>query len=655
MLPLFEKYFKRRPPKETSSSKEETENNINRNTADMPPENKPKYSYYNCFHGCLATKPSLTQIQQIGETTTGTTAAATTTTRTTRSNFSKTTTSSLYPSNQFTNHESLPSMSDAFSIFLSVFPQYNGTQTADLIRRHQYCHLSTHACFDYSGIGLFSQAQMDSDFVTPSTSTDTIPPSRIKPPFFEIAYKSASLRSQVQSRIKDTTLEAEIRKRIMKLLSISDDEYSMVCTANRTTAFRLLAESYTFNPNNKLLTVYDYESEAVTAMTETSRKKGADVATANFTWPGLRINSTKLRKKLTQRKKKKGLFVFPLISKMTGTRYPYLWMKLAQDHGWHIALDACALGPKEMDTFGLSLIQPDFIICNFFKVFGGNPSGFAGLFVKKSSCDALERSSIARSIGIVNIVPARRFSYIGDDYSGTDLEPSQFLNMRNEEEDMETTSSFSGPIVTQNRENMSQEIGDVSKILEEERTQEIDREEEAAMEIECHGLDHANTLGLVLISTRLRCITNWLVVALSKLRHPNSTTGYYLVRIYGPRVKFDRGPGLAFNVFDWKGEKIDPSLVQKLGDRSGISLSCGFLKNILFENVYEGDEKNVLEKKEGDENDVGISVVNVSFGFLSSFEDAYKLWVFIAKFLDADFVEKEKWRYMALNQKMVEI
>ncbi|KAJ4783858.1 Pyridoxal phosphate (PLP)-dependent transferases superfamily protein [Rhynchospora pubera] len=583
MLPLFEKYFKRRPPKETSSSKEETENNINRNTADMPPENKPKYSYYNCFHGCLATKPSLTQIQQIGETTTGTTAAATTTTRTTRSNFSKTTTSSLYPSNQFTNHESLPSMSDAFSIFLSVFPQYNGTQTADLIRRHQYCHLSTHACFDYSGIGLFSQAQMDSDFVTPSTSTDTIPPSRIKPPFFEIAYKSASLRSQVQSRIKDTTLEAEIRKRIMKLLSISDDEYSMVCTANRTTAFRLLAESYTFNPNNKLLTVYDYESEAVTAMTETSRKKGADVATANFTWPGLRINSTKLRKKLTQRKKKKGLFV------------------------------------------------------------------------KKSSCDALERSSIARSIGIVNIVPARRFSYIGDDYSGTDLEPSQFLNMRNEEEDMETTSSFSGPIVTQNRENMSQEIGDVSKILEEERTPEIDREEEAAMEIECHGLDHANTLGLVLISTRLRCITNWLVVALSKLRHPNSTTGYYLVRIYGPRVKFDRGPGLAFNVFDWKGEKIDPSLVQKLGDRSGISLSCGFLKNILFENVYEGDEKNVLEKKEGDENDVGISVVNVSFGFLSSFEDAYKLWVFIAKFLDADFVEKEKWRYMALNQKMVEI
>jgi selenocysteine lyase/cysteine desulfurase len=641
MLPLFKKYLKRMPPKNT---KEETENNSKRSTADMPPENKPNGSSYICFRGCLTAGTNSAPIEQSSQTTTGATARTMTTTRVTRENFSKTTTTSLFPGTQFTNHESLPSMSDAFSIFLSVFPHYGGTQMADSIRQLQYSHLSTHACFDYSGIGLFSHSQMDFDPGTTSNHTDVVP-------FFEIAYKSASLRSQVQSRDKDTSLEAEIRKRIMKLLSISDEEYSMVCTANRTTAFRLLAESYSFKPNNKLLTVYDYESEAVTAMIETAQKKDADVVTANFTWPGLRINK-KLIKKLTQRKKRKGLFVFPLISRMTGTRYPYLWMKLAQDHGWHIALDTCALGPKDMDSLGLSLIQPDFIICNFFKVFGENPSGFAGLFVKKSSCEALERSSIARSIGIVNIVPARRFSIIGD-YSGTDLETSQPLNIRNEEEDLETASSFSGPIGIQNRENRSQELGEISKILEEEKPPEIEVEEEARMEIECHCLDHAHTLGLVLISTRLRCITNWLVVALSKLKHPNSTNGYQLVKIYGPRVKFDRGPALAFNIFDWKGEKIDPSLVQKLGDRSGISLSSGFLKNILFENEHEED--NIVLEKKGDENDVGISVVNVSLGFLSSFEDAYKLWVFIAKFLDADFVEKERWRYMALNQRMVEI
>jgi len=48
-------------------------------------------------------------------------------------------------------------------------------------------------------------------------------------------------------------------------------------------------------------------------------------------------------------------------------------------------------------------------------------------------------------------------------------------------------------------------------------------------------------------------------------------------------------------------------------------------------------------------------VVNVSTNFLNNFEDAYTLWSFIAKFLDADFIEKERWKYTALNQTTVEI
>jgi hypothetical protein len=33
----------------------------------------------------------------------------------------------------------------------------------------------------------------------------------------------------------------------------------------------------------------------------------------------------------------------------------------------------------------------------------------------------------------------------------------------------------------------------------------------------------------------------------------------------------------------------------------------------------------------------------------------YKLWTFVARFLDVDFVEKERWRYTALNQKTIEV
>ena len=144
---------------------------------------------------------------------------------------------------------------------------------------------------------------------------------------------------------------------------------------------------------------------------------------------------------------------------------------------------------------------------------------------------------------------------------------------------------------------------------------------------------------------------------MERLRHPHPEHGggQQLVRVYGPRVKFERGPSLAFNVYDWKGEKVAPALVQKLADRHCISLTCGFLHNIWFADKYEADRNAVLEQRSDGAGEMGIHVVSASLGFLSNFEDAYRLWAFVAKFLDADFVEKERWRYTALNQKIVEV
>ena len=66
----------------------------------------------------------------------------------------------------------------------------------------------------------------------------------------------------------------------------------MVCTANRTTVFRLLAESYAFWPRKQLLPVYDYESEVVAAMANSARRRGTEVTFANFAWPSMRIHGT---------------------------------------------------------------------------------------------------------------------------------------------------------------------------------------------------------------------------------------------------------------------------------------------------------------------------------------------------------------------------
>ncbi|XP_037459158.1 uncharacterized protein LOC119330143 [Triticum dicoccoides] len=632
---------------------------------------------HGCMPGCVPVRAKRTATV---------TTVTTTSSRTSRHNFVRSAASGLFPGAPvFTNHESLPPLPEAYSEFASAFPQYGGLAgSADAIRDGEYRHLDRHVCLDYNGMNLFSHAQMNSSL--PSTSAPA-EPSAWQPPFFDIAYRSASLRSQVQQCGDGTAAQSAaggisgaVTRRIMASLKIPEDEYTMVCTANRTTAFRLLAESYSFTPGGgrkKLLSVYDYESEAVGAMAQCARSRGAEVMNASFAWPSMRVHAADLRKKLLRgrrRQRGRGLFVFPLVSRMTGARYPYLWMSAAAEQGWHVALDACALGAKDLDTLGLSLLRPDFIVCNFFKVFGENPSGFAGLFVKKASLGALERSAVARSIGIVNIVPARRWS-LRDDYS-TDLEHSLTFPKAGDPptaDDVDTTCSFSGPLsaTATGRRTDEAENGDTPEICEVDRrpseAEEDSRpwpppgaaeaEEERMLEVECRGLDHADALGLIAIGNRLRCISNWLVVAMQKLRHPHPEHGggKQLVRVYGPRVKFERGPSLAFNVYDWKGEKVAPALVQKLADRQAISLTCGFLRNIWFADKYEADRSAVLEQASDGGGEVGIHVVNASLGFLSNFEDAYKLWAFVAKFLDADFVEKERWRYTALNQKTVEV
>lgn len=514
--------------------------------------------------------------------------------------FATATTSSLYPHTQFTNSESLPSLPESFRSFTRSFPQYLTTVEADQIRANDYRHLylSSHVCLDYSGHALFTfsqqqQQQQSGEFIASSSSNSHHKTQRVSS--IEISHKANESLS--------LEFEDKLRRRIMRYLNVSEDDYSMFFTANQTSAFGLLAESYPFQTNKNLITVYDHENEAVETMVKCSKNKGARALAAEFKWPKLKIYREKLEEMVLgsfrKKKQNKGLFVFPVQSRVSGARYSYQWMNLAREYGWHVLLDASALHPKEMDTLGLSLFQPDFIVCTFYKVFGEDPSGFSCLLVKKSISPILNHSYISTSPG-----------------------------------------------------NMSVTKNDQGEFNE--------------CDVECKGLDQADALGLVLIGNRVRCVINWLTNALLALYHPHSERGTQLVQVYGPRVKFERGSSLAFNVFDWKGDRVDPMLVQKLADRSNISLGCGLLKHVWFSERYEVEREKIMvkEPKEGrkkckgkkkERSESGISVVTANIGYLSNFEDVYMVWNFVSKFLDADFVEKERWRYTALNQKSIEV
>ncbi|CAK9161009.1 unnamed protein product [Ilex paraguariensis] len=606
-----------------------------------------------------------------------------------RHNFAKITTSSFFPNTQFTNHESLPSLQDSFNQFSNAYPQYSETTRVDQIRAQEYDHLSVsnNICLDYIGIGLFSHSQFQSQY----SSLISIDPSSPTPqssdfPFFSISYKSVNLKSQLLHGGQGSELECAMKKRIMDFLNMSGNDYSMVFTSNRSSAFKLVAESYPFQSSRKLLTVYDYESEAVEAMVNTAQKRGGRVMSAEFKWPRLRVHSVKLREMIVRKrmkKKNRGLFVYPHQSRMTGANYSYQWMNMAQENGWHVLLDACALGPKEMDSLGLSLYHPDFIICSFYKVFGDNPTGFGCLFVKKSTVSVLETSI---GTGIVSLVPVKKLFRSPEDSLSTDEGFQQASIFETQREEFATSSSFSGPITIQCKQSGELEKGKTSEIhktfaprLQGPETSELGEPEisndsfqgkkklgeNGGSEIECRGLNHTDSLGLMLISSRARCLINWLVNALMKLQHPNAESKISLVKIYGPKIKFDRGPALAFNLYDWKGEQVEPAFIQKLADRSNISLSLGFLHQLWFSDKYEEEKERSVEKiitkeieNKGNKKkkpDQRIKVVTAALGFLTNFEDIYRLWAFVARFLDADFVEKERWRYTALNQKIVEV
>ncbi|XP_073298797.1 uncharacterized protein [Primulina huaijiensis] len=565
-----------------------------------------------------------------------------------RADFATAVLSSIQPNTFFTNHETLPSLTESVSCLQKALPQYLNTILADKIRAQEYYHLSlsNHVCLDYIGQGLFSYSQRQdcnpTAEIASSSSSVAVSPSQgeMDVPFFDISYKSANLSSCLLYGCQESEFEGRTRKRILRYMNVLEEDYTLVFTANQSSAFRLLADSYPFMSNQNLLTVYDYENEAVEAMIDTAKRKGARTLSAVFSWPSFRVNSKRLRKMIVTKSKPKnrGLFVFPLQSRVTGSQYSYQWMNLARENGWHVLLDACALGAKEMETLGLSLFQPDFLIGSFFKIFGENPSGFCSLIVKKSSISELRQSST--SMGIVSLIPAKGpFENLVFDQTIHQTPSSSTSHQnRNQESPVNGTNS-------KQKQPLFSEIMEVDKKIDDSGDSGI----------EFRGLDHADKLGLILISSRNRCLINWLLNALLCLRHPHSGNGIPLIRIFGPKIKLNRGASIAFNVYDWKGERVDPILVQKLADRNKISVSCGFLKNILPSENFQEEKEKMLEKSKNGKQDYGLGVVSISIGFQTNFEDVYRLWSFVSRFLDADFVEKERWRYTALNQTTVEV
>ncbi|KAF7074833.1 hypothetical protein CFC21_079650 [Triticum aestivum] len=311
----------------------------------------------------------------------------------------------------FLSPDALPALAEALATFLSMYPKYASSADVDRLRSGEYPHLDK-ACLDYCGFGLFSYLQSCS----PADSSVS----------FTLSEITANLSNHaLYGAAEKGTAEHDIRSRIMDYLNIPESEYCLVFTVSRGSAFRLLAECYPFATNKKLLTMFDHESQSVNWMAQSARDKGAKAYSAWFKWPTLKICSTELRDLISTKKRRRkkdsatGLFVFPVQSRVTGAKYSYQWMALAQQNNWHVLLDAGALGPKDMDSLGLSLFRPDFIITSFYRVFGADPTGFGCLLIKKSVMSCLQSPNGGTGAGMVRILPVFP-QYLSDSVDGFD-------------------------------------------------------------------------------------------------------------------------------------------------------------------------------------------------------------------------------------------
>ncbi|KAG0463568.1 hypothetical protein HPP92_019637 [Vanilla planifolia] len=810
----------------------------------------------------------------------------------------------------FESFDSIPNLEECFNKFVAMYPNYRLSERIDQLRTDEYSHLDepvAKVCLDYCGFGLFSHLQSFQQWESSAFSLSEI---------------TANLSNHaLYGGAENGTAEYDIKTRIMDYLNIPENEYGIVFTVSRGSAFRLLAESYPFQTNKKLLTMFDHDSQSVIWMAQRAREKGAKSWNASFKWPTLKVCNSELKKQMSTKKRRKrdtavGLFVFPVQSRVSGMKYPYQWMALAQQNNWHVLLDAGSLGPKDMDSLGLSLYRPDFIITSFYRVFGSDPTGFGCLLIKKSVMGCLQNQNGGTGSGMVRIIPIFP-QYLSDSVDGLDCFDAVVEDRVDDNEELEVPSTsrgsqmpaFSGAftsaqvrdvIETEMDQDNSSDRDGASTIFEETESvsmgevmkspvfseddssdnslwidlgqspfgsdrsvqlnrgnlgspmppswfssrknpkkaspkvpskksllyedhvlsfdaailsvsQDMDRVKEGpdkgsciseiqeetdtgitgpqvvkfscsngakadklstafgncnfhenglgsetrlecAMEMKesairretegefrllgrregnngrfnggrffgaedervvsmghrvsftmedlkaterfghnldigetsgnnigdgegsdgdyeedgewsrrepeivCRHIDHVNMMGLNKTTLRLRYLVNWLVTSLLHLRLPASDGGdsVPLIRIYGPKIKYERGASVSFNVRHRDGGLIHPETVQKLAERNGISLGIGFLSHIRLVDNQKSLQSATVElndpslcgpsssgRHDGKNATIRVEVVTASLGFLTNFVDVYKMWAFLARFLDPAFVESD--------------
>ncbi|MBZ5662164.1 MAG: aminotransferase class V-fold PLP-dependent enzyme [Acidobacteriia bacterium] len=464
-------------------------------------------------------------------------------------------------------------LDEAAADFLERYPSYVETEALDRLRATEYRRLDEcrQVYLDYTGGSLYAESQIEKHlnllrsgvFGNPHSANPT----------------SAAMTEHVE----------RTRRTVLDYFHAGND-YILIFTQNASGALKLLGESFPFGPGSHYLLTFDNHN-SVNGIREFARARGADVAYAPLTMPGLQIDLAQLEKLLDEADPSlPNLFAFPAQSNFSGVKHPLDLVAKARTNGWSVLLDAAAFVPT--NRLDLQAVQPDFVTISFYKMFG-YPTGIGALLVRKTSFKALKRPWFAG--GTVNFASVQGQAHV--------LTPNEGAF-----EDG-TLNYLSIP----------------------------------AVEI---GLRHLQSIGMEKIAERVRCLTGWLLDELLALRHTN---GRAMVRIYGPTTTQARGGTVTLNLYDPEGRLLDYRRVEELAGAEGISLRTGCFCNPGAGEIAEGLTEEDMRAGFNLGSDINLmsfvrmmqerghksaGSIRASIGLVTNFSDVWHFWSFIAGFRD---------------------
>jgi selenocysteine lyase/cysteine desulfurase len=376
---------------------------------------------------------------------------------------------------------------------------------------------------------------------------------------------------------ESTRLVDETRRRVLRFFGAPEDEYAVVFAANASHALKLVGEAYPFGAGDRFLLTFDNHN-SVNGIREFDRARGATTTYVPMIPPELRADEEVLLRHLDRAAPgRHNLFAYPAQSNFSGVRHPLEWTEWAQSRGWDVLLDAAAFLPTS--AFDLGRWRPEFVALSFYKMFGF-PTGVGALLAKKTALEKLHRPWFAGGTINVASVQADRFVLAAG------------------------SAAF---------EDGTVDFTNIPAIA--------------------FGLDVIESIGLDVIGTRVRLLTEWLIGRMTTLTHGN---GRPLVRLYGPASTHLRGGTIAFNFQDAGGRVVEHRAVERQAAERGISLRTGCfcnpgagelalgLSRSELEHCFAGspgrmtyeDLRSCIDPK-------AAGAVRISLGLVSSFADVF--------------------------------